>query len=155
MVLSDYLERTDRHRFENYVQQLKTEGLPYIIENDLHIFTLPFMGPHQAVHFLWNQPVGSGHDQENFKLVSSPRKKRNNISKKHRKDMKQKLEKLGITKAYQANYILRDILGDVAYLQNESDEMRLEKVRTLVELDEDVLCDLRINNGRPPKLLTM
>ena len=24
-------------------------------------------------------------------------------------------------------------------------------MRTLVELDEDVVCDLRINNGRPPK----
>ena len=98
------------------------------------------MGPHQAVHFLWNQPVGSGHDQENFKLVSSLRKKKKKIyAKSTRKDIKQKLKKLGITKAYQANYILWDILGDVACLQNESDEMRLEKVRTLVELDEDVL----------------
>ena len=26
LVLSDYLERTDRHRFKKYVQQLKTEG---------------------------------------------------------------------------------------------------------------------------------
>ena len=24
-------------------------------------------------------------------------------------------------------------------------------MRTLVELDEDIVCDLRINNGRPPK----
>ena len=63
LVLSAYLERTDRHRFKKYAQQLKTEGLPYIIENDLHMFTLPSMGPHQAVHFLWNQPLGSGHDQ--------------------------------------------------------------------------------------------
>ena len=57
---------------------------------------------------------------------------------------------MGITKAYQANYILRDILGDDACLQNESDEMRLENVRTLVELVGDA-CNLRINNGRPPK----
>ena len=93
VVLSDYLERTDRHRFKKYVQQLKTEGLPYIIENDLHMFILPSMhGPHQAVHFLWNQPVGSGHEQENFKFVSSHRDKKKNIyAKSSRKDIKQKL----------------------------------------------------------------
>ena len=67
-----------------------------------------------------------------------------------------KSKKLGLTKASQANYILKDILGDDACPQNESDEMRLEKVRTLMELDEDVVSDLRINNSKTfGQLLTM
>ena len=65
--------------------------------------------------------------------------------------MKEALKKIGVTKGHNANYIIKDLLGDEAALKDESDEKSLEKVRSLVELDEDVVCDLRINNRRPPR----
>ena len=119
---------------------------------DLHMFTLPSAGPHQAVHFIWKQPESRGHDSENLRLITNLRERKKNIySKSSRKLVKQRLKNLGITKAYQANYILRDLIGDEASLQNESDEAKLEKVRCLVDLGEDVACDLRVNNGKAPK----
>ena len=39
-------------------------------------------------------------------------------------------KKLEITTTYQANYILRDILGDEDCLQKDSDGMSLENVHT-------------------------
>ena len=52
LVLSDYLERTDRHRFKKFVQKLETEGLPYIIENDPRMLPcLPWVHIKQCISY--------------------------------------------------------------------------------------------------------
>ena len=152
VVINDHLDGTNRHLFNKNIQKLKIEGFPFHSEGDVHMYTLPSTGPHHAIHFIWKQPIGSGNDAESNKLVCGLREKKKNIyTRLTRKFLKEALKKIGVTKGHNANYIIKDLLGDEAALKDESDEKSLEKVRSLVELAEDVVCDLRINNGRPPK----
>ena len=111
-------------------RNLKWTDLPFPSQSVICIVsTLPSVGLHQAVYFIWKQQKSSGHDSENVMLITNLREREKTIySESTRKLVKQKLKNLGITKAYQANINLRDLLGDEGSLHNERDEAELEKV---------------------------
>ena len=58
---------------------------------------------------------------------------------------------IGVVKPHKAEYVIRNLLGDASAPINESQANILERLSRYVELGEDIICDLRENNGAIPK----
>ena len=59
--------------------------------------------------------------------------------------------KIGIVKHYQANFIMKRLLGDESAANDECEKDELDRLNIAVELGEEVMVDLRKNNGRKLK----
>ena len=59
--------------------------------------------------------------------------------------------KIGIVKHYQANFIMKGLLGDESAANDECEKDELDRLNIAVELREEVMVDLRKNNGRKLK----
>ena len=68
-----------------------------------------------------------------------------------RKEVKQTLHRLGLVKPHMAEYLIRTILNDSSESNDKSQKEILERLHRAVSLGEDIIVDLRKNNGRPPK----
>ena len=80
-------------------------------------------------------------------------KKKNYYDQSTKKEIKEKLSKLGIVKPHQASYVIKDLLGDSSAAENENQRDILERHNIAIAADEDIVVDLRSNNGK--KLLLM
>ena len=68
-----------------------------------------------------------------------------------RKEIKLKLLHLGVTKPSKAECLMIEILGDnsAAHTKNQSEV--LDRLEALYSVGEDIVVDLRANNGAAPK----
>ena len=143
--------RTQHYRF---IQDMMQNGLPFVIPGVLIFhFKLPSQGPHKAVHFLWKQPVlDETNNPQQTKLICGLRNKKGlYYTGSMKREIRLKLSKLGIVKPNQATYIIKDLLGDKSAAENENQREVLQMLQTVVSAGEEIIVDLRKNNGSKPK----
>ena len=68
-----------------------------------------------------------------------------------RKEIHHKLKRLGLVKAHQAVFLIKDLLGDDSANNSENQCAVLHKLDIAVSCREDIIVDLRKNNGSKPK----
>lgn len=145
---SSHRLRTDHYRF---MKNILENGLPFVIPGvKVFHFKLPSQGPHQAVHFFWKQPEEEevSDTPSQLKLISELRENRDKYyTRSMKKEIQSKFLKLGIVKPHEAVYAIKDILGDKSASTNENQKEVLERMRICMSVDEEVIVDLRKNNG--------
>ena len=72
-------------------------------------------------------------------------------SRNMKKEVKEKLLKLGIVKPHETEFVITDFLGDKAASNDESQRQILERLNTVAVCGEDIVIDLQKNNGIKPK----
>ena len=68
-----------------------------------------------------------------------------------RKEIQFKLKQLSVVKPHVAIFIIKDLLGDQAACSSQNEKEILEKLNTTISCGEDIIVDLRKNNGTAPK----
>ena len=136
------------------IKHLLDEGLPFnFSEFSIYRFKLPSSGSHPAVHFLWKQLVADTscsaaqlkliHDLKSQLKIYYIRAMKTHIPKI--------ILKIGIAKHYQANFIIKELLGDESSVDDECEKDVLDRLNIAVESGEAVIVDLRKSNSREPK----
>ena len=129
-------------------------GLPFNIQNSkIFHFKLPSIGPHRAVHLLWKQPYNSEDScPEQLKLVTEIRKDaKTYYTRAMKQEIQGKILYLGIIKQHQARYIIKDPIGDDSAPNDETDKNISDRLDTVICSGNDIVVDLRKNNGKKPK----
>ena len=67
------------------------------------------------------------------------------------KEIQFKLKQLGVVKLHVAIFIIKDILGDQTACSSQNEKEILERLNTSISCGEDIIIDLRKNNGATPK----
>ena len=60
------------------------------------------------------------------------------------------LHRIGIVKPYKAEYLIRTLLGDASSPHDSKQACILQRFNQYLSLGEDIICDLRENNGSKP-----
>ena len=68
-----------------------------------------------------------------------------------KKQIQKTILKIGIVKYYQANLIIKELLGDESAANEEYEKDVLDHVNIAAEPGEEVIVDLHKNNGQTPK----
>ena len=68
-----------------------------------------------------------------------------------KKQIRKTIPKIGIVKYYQANLIIKELLGDESAANEEYEKDVLDHVNIAAEPGEEVIVDLHKNNGQTPK----
>ena len=145
---------SSRQDVHHATKTLIKKGFPHRFpKSSIYYFNLPSPGQHKAVHVLWKQPQKEDSTPQQMKLVENLL----NISKSFysramRKEIQQKLKRLGLVKAHQAVFIMEDHLGDDSANNSENQCAVLHKFDIAVSCGEDIIVDLRKNNGSKPNL---
>ena len=125
--------------------------LPFVIAGVLIFhFKLLLQGPHKDVHFLWKQPVlDEKYNPQQTKLICGLCNKKELY---YTRSMKREIRlKLGIVKPNQATCVIKDLRGDKSAAENENQREVLQRLQTVVSAREEIIVDLRKNNGLKPK----
>ena len=67
------------------------------------------------------------------------------------KEIQHKRKRLGLVKAHQAVFVIKDLLGDDLANNSENQCAVLHRLNIAVSCGEDIIPDLRKNNGSKPK----
>ena len=149
-----FISCTKQQNFYNLINDIKEKGFPKLASS-CHIFhfKLPSHGPNPAIHFLWKQPMDDdSNSEQQFMLVNNLRAKAKTFyNRAGRKEVKQCLHRLGMVKPHVAEYLIRTILHDSSEANDKSQKAILERLDRVVSLGEDIVVDLRENNGSTPK----
>lgn len=152
--MNDHVPVRNRHTFYELMKKVCEVGFPACdSKHDLYYYRLPSQGPHCAVHFIWKAPKsGINVEDENARLMSSLREKiKVYHTRASRKLVKETLRRIGINKPHKAEFIIRNLLGDASAPECQNQSQILERLNHYIELGEDIICDLRENNGAVPK----
>ena len=125
-----------------------------IVDNcDIFHFKLPSQGPNPAaVHFLWKEPKDATSEEQRTMLVNNLRSNAQTFyDRAGRREVKQCLHRLRMVKPHAAEYLIRTISNDSSQANDKSQKGILERLDRVVSLGEDVVVDLRKNNGSIPK----
>ena len=69
-----------------------------------------------------------------------------------KKEVKGKLLKLGIVKPHEPEFVIKDLqVINLHLMMNPKDKCFLERLNTVAACGEDIVIDLRKNNGMKPK----
>ena len=91
-------------------------------------------------------------DEENTKVVISLRSKQKTFySRAARRLVHGILHRVGIKKPHKARYVMSNLLGDASAFNDQNQVAILEGFNQYVSLGEDIVVDLRENNGQIPK----
>ena len=93
------------------IETLIKKGFPYRFpKSSIYYFKLPSQGPHKAVHILWKQPQNEDSTPQQMKLVEELRNNSKSFySRAMRKEIQHKLKRLGLVKAHQAVFVIKDL----------------------------------------------
>ena len=153
--LCNFLKKSSSpESFSSTINTLFQEGFPYNPPNcNLFHFKLPSQGPYEAVHFIWKQPNSKcDNTPEQLKLVDSLKSScKTFYTRAMRKEIQFKLKQLGVVKPHVAIFIIKDILGDQAASSSQNEKDILERLNITISCGEDIIADLRKNNGATPK----
>ena len=154
IVINELIHVNNRSNFMKVIKHLLEEGLPFNF-NDVSVyhFKLPSSGPHPAVHFLWKQPVGDANScPAQLKLIHDLKSQSKSYYTRAMKlEIRKTILKIGIAKRYQANFMIKELLGDDSAANDKCEKAILDRLNIAVEAGEEVIIDLRNNNGRKPK----
>ena len=91
--------------------------------------------------------------RSSFKLINDIKSQSNTYCTRAMKIQIPKiLLKKSIVKHYKTNFIMKELLGVESEANDECQKDVLDRLNITVELREEVIVDLRKNNGRKPKL---
>ena len=119
----------------------------------MYHFKLQSHEPNPAVHFIWKQPKNddTSHKQQTM-LVNNLRTNAENFhNRTGRREVKNCLQILGVVKSNVTEYLIRTLLNDSSERNDKSQKAIMERLDRVVSLGEDVIVDLRTNNGCTPK----
>ena len=72
-------------------------------------------------------------------------------SRAKQKEIQHKLKRLGLVKAHQAVFAIKDLLGDDTANNSKNQCAVLHRLNIAMSCAEDIIVDLRKNNGSKPK----
>ena len=153
IVISDIV-KMERKSTYKLTQSIREEGFPKISGSyEVYYFRLPSHGPNPSVNFIWKGKTDDiEFEAENSKIVVSLHENQKRYySRATQKSVRNTLHRIGITKPQRAEYLLRTLLGDASAPNDQNQKGILERLNRYVSLGEDIICDLRQNNGRIPK----
>ena len=139
------------------MKSVREKGFPSVFGYDLYYYYISSIGPHPAVHFIWKVAQTSSDDtdeiaEENAKIVNDIRRdKQHFFNRASRRTVKTLLHRIGVTKPHRAEYLIRTLLGDSSASNQANQKSILERFHEYVSLGNDIICDLRMNNGAKPK----
>ena len=61
------------------------------------------------------------------------------------------LHRIGVTKPHRAEYLIQTLLGDASNPNDGNRKAILQRFHEYISLGNDIICDLRMNNGAQPK----
>ena len=121
-------------------------------KSSIYYFKLPSQGPHKAFHILWKQPQNKDSTSQQMKLVEEVRNNSKSFySRATQKEIKHKLKCLGLVKAHQTVFVTKDISGDDSANNSENQSTALHRINITMSCGEDIIINLRKNNGSKPK----
>ena len=101
-------------------------------------------GPHRAVHFLWKRSINDTLDcPEQLKLIHELKNESKTYSRAMKTEIWNKILKLGIVKPCQANFLIKDLLGDQSAASDDSQSNIFHRLKIAIESGEDIVVDLR------------
>ena len=145
----------DINRYTMYLlmKSVKETGFPSIAGYDVYHYFLCSKGPHPAVHFIWKAAnFTEDVDERNAEIVHTLRKNENTyFNRASRRAVKSMLHRIGVTKPHRAEYLIRTLLGDASTPNDGNQKAILQRFHEYISLGNDIICDLRMNNGAQPK----
>ena len=146
--INENVSTMDRRLFFSLMKSIVDDGFP-VIHKDVYYFRLSSQGPHPAVHFIWKAVKDDANvEKENTKLVVHLREKRKSFYSRASKNIiKNMLHRIGIVKPYKAEYIIKTLLGDASAPVNDTAASISARFNRNIQLGEDIIQDLRENNG--------
>ena len=135
------------------IEILIKKGFPYQFpKSSTYYFKLQSQGPHKVVHILWKQFQIEDSTPQQRKLVDEIRNSSKSFySRAMWKEIQHKLKRLGLVKAHQLVFVIKDLLGDDSANNSENQCAVLHRLDIAVSCGEDIIVDLRKNNGSKPK----
>ena len=152
--INENIDPVHRDRMYSLMKSVRETGFPSLSGNyDLFYFRLPSQGCHRQIHFMWNSVKSCPHTEgENARIITYLRSKqkqyRSRASRRMAKDVLHRI--IGIVKPYKAEYLIRTLLGDASSPHDSKQACILQRFNQYVSLREDIICDLRENNGSKP-----
>ena len=155
--INELINATNTCSFMNIVKDLVERGLPFQVPNfKVFHFKLPLKGLYQVINFLWKENSDGNQISNNpqrLKLVTEVKEKSQTFYFRNmKKVVKGKLLKLGIVKPHEAEFVIKDLLGDKSASNDKSQRQILECLIAVVACGKDIVIDLRKNNDMKPKI---
>ena len=131
------------------IKHMIERGLPFQLkEYSISYYKLPSAGSHSAVHFLWKKSINDSADcPEQLKTIHDLKNKSKTYYSRMKHKVRKKILRLGIIKPCQANFIIKDLLGDESAASNECQKNVFNCLHIAIESGEDIVVDLHRNNG--------
>ena len=116
-------------------------------------YRLTSSGPHPAVYFLWKRSINDTLDcPEQVKPIHEHKNESKTYDSRAMKtEIRNKILKLGIVKPCHTNFLIKYLLGDQSTASDDSQSNIFCRLNIAIESGEDIVVDLRRNNGRQPK----
>ena len=136
------------------IKALIVKSFPYRLpKSSIYYFKLPLQSPHKAVHILWKQPQNKDSTPQQMKLVEELHSNSKSLySRAMWREIQHKLKCLGLVKAYQAVFVIKDLLGDDSANNSENQCAVLHRLNITMSCGEDIIVNLRKNNGSKPNI---
>ena len=97
------------------INDMMEKGLPFKLKGySISYYRPPSTGPHPAVHFLWKRSVNDtlGCPEQVKRIHELKNESRAYYSRTMKAEIWNKILKLAIVKPCQANFLIKDFLGD-------------------------------------------
>ena len=154
--LRHHLTYSSRRKFRYLLSSLKERGIPYIFKDfNIYHYSLPSKGSHEAVHFIWKQPQNEGRpdttSEQRIMIHEIQNREEKYYNHGTRRELKKKMMMLSVISARNAEFLMREILGDKSAPTNQDERSSLVRLDQFMNTGDDIVIDLRKNNGRAPK----
>ena len=125
-----------------------------LANHEIYHFNLPSKGSHEALHFIWKQPREDKQSPEQLRLVDELKQgTAKYYTRQDKGEIKERLKKVGVIKPHKGEFLIRDLLGEVSKDLNKCQRGILQRLNTFISTGEDIIVDLRLNNGKVPSLM--
>ena len=123
-----------------------------IANHEIYHFNLPSKGCREAVRFTWKHPREDKESPEQLRLVDELKQGTAKYdTRQDKREIKERLKKIGVIKPHKVEFLIRDLLGDVSKDLNKCQREILQRLSTFISTGEDIIVDIRRNNGKVPK----
>ena len=93
---------------------------------------------------MWKRSVNDTSDcPEQLKLIHELKNESKTYSRAMKTEIQNKILKLGIVKPCQANFLIKDLLGDQSAASDDGQSNIFRRLKIAIESGEDIVVDLR------------
>ena len=115
IIVNKFIQANNCAMFMTIIKHMIERGLPFQLkEYSISYYELPSVASHSPVHFLWKKSINDSADcPEQLKTIHDLKNKsKTYYSRMMKHKVRKKILRLGIVKPCQANFIIKDLLGD-------------------------------------------